>query len=124
MLCNSDLDPDRQMRYVRSLLQKNVEGIIMNSVANLSRKDIKHIEDSGVPVVLLNCSSKSSPFSTVCADNYRGGEYAARCFLKNGHRKLVHLTGPKSPNTAVNSASSTSSGKPAINTFINVFKFV
>ena len=38
VLCNSDLDPEKQMRYVQSLLEKRVDGILMNSVAALSRK--------------------------------------------------------------------------------------
>ena len=38
MLCNSDLDPDKQMRYAQSLMEKRVDGILMNSVAALSKK--------------------------------------------------------------------------------------
>ena len=38
ILCNSDLDPEKQMRYAQSLLEKRVDGILMNSVAALSRK--------------------------------------------------------------------------------------
>src|SRR6266478_5344635 len=38
ILCNSDLDPEKQMRYVQSLIEKRVDGILMNSVSVLSRK--------------------------------------------------------------------------------------
>ena len=38
MLCNSDLDPEKQMRYAQSLMEKRVDGILMNSVAALSTK--------------------------------------------------------------------------------------
>src|ERR1700680_1540445 len=37
VLCNSDLDAAKQMEYVHSLLEKRVDGILMNSVAVLSR---------------------------------------------------------------------------------------
>src|SRR5512140_1242573 len=37
VLCNSDLDAVKQMEYVDSLLEKRVDGILMNSVAALSR---------------------------------------------------------------------------------------
>jgi LacI family transcriptional regulator len=95
LLCNSDLDPARQMRYVNSLMQKRVEGVIMNSVANLSTEDQASIVKSGVPIVLLNRPARGTVFSTVSADNTRGGELAAECLLAHGHRHMVHLTGPK-----------------------------
>src|SRR6266568_6799106 len=37
VLCNSDLDAEKQMGYFDSLLAKRVDGIVMNSVAALSR---------------------------------------------------------------------------------------
>jgi DNA-binding LacI/PurR family transcriptional regulator len=95
LLCNSDLDSTKQMRYISSLMAKRVEGIIMNSVANLSRDDQMYIANSRVPVVLLNRPAKSTLFSTVSADNERGGELAAECLLANGHRHLIYLTGPE-----------------------------
>ena len=96
LLCNSDLDSTRQMRYINSLIEKRVEGIIMNSVASLTREEQMYIAKSGVPIVLLNRVSQGSAFSTVCADNERGGRLAAECLLAHGHRNMMHLTGPKS----------------------------
>ena len=95
LLCNSDLDSTKQMRYVSSLIAKRVEGITMNSVANLSRQERMYIANSRVPVVLLNRSAKGTFFSTVSADNERGGELAAECPFANGRRHLVYLTGPE-----------------------------
>lgn len=95
LLCNSDLDADRQMRYINSLLEKRVEGIIMNSVANLSREDQAYIVESGVPVVLLYQPAGGMPFSTVSADSERGGEIAAEYLLAHGHRHTMYLAGAR-----------------------------
>ena len=95
VLCNSDLDPDKQMQYVRSLLEKRVDGIIMNSVSMLSREQQAQLASSGVPIVLLNRPASNHTFSTVCADNQAGGALAARYLLGLGHRKIAHLTGPR-----------------------------
>jgi LacI family transcriptional regulator len=95
LLCNSDLDSTRQMRYVNSLLEKRVEGIIMNSVASLTSKAQASIAESGVPVVLLYRPAGKTPFSTVSADSERGGELAAKCLMEHGHRHMAYLTGPK-----------------------------
>src|ERR1700687_5225790 len=73
VLCNSDLDADKQMQYVRSLLEKRVGGILMNSVAMLNREQRAQLAASALPVVLLNRPASNRTFSTVCADNETGG---------------------------------------------------
>jgi len=95
VLCNSDLDPRKQMEYVASLLEKQVDGILMNSVADLSRKQQDQLAASGVPIVLLNRSTATKSFSTVCADNEAGGAMAAQYLLRLGHENIAHLTGPR-----------------------------
>jgi len=95
VLCNSDLDADKQMHYVRSLLEKRIDGILMNSVSALSREQQAQLTASDVPIVLLNRPASSQLFSTVCANNEAGGAMAAQYLLDLGHRKIAHLTGPK-----------------------------
>jgi DNA-binding LacI/PurR family transcriptional regulator len=95
VLCNSDLDAEKQMRYVQSLVEKRVDGILMNSVASLTRKQQDQLAGMGVPIVLLNRTVARQSFSTVCADNEGGGKLAAEYLLKLGHRRIAHLTGPK-----------------------------
>ena len=95
ILCNSDLDPEKQMRYVQSLLEKRVDGILMNSVAVLSRRQQEQLAGTGVPIVLLNRAAPRAAFSTFHADNEGGGALAAEFLLKLGHRRIAHLTGPR-----------------------------
>jgi len=95
VLCNSDLDADKQMQYVQSLLEKRIDGIMMNSVSMLSREQQAQLAGSGVPIVLLNRPASKHTFSTVCADNESGGALAARYLLGLGHRKIAHITGPR-----------------------------
>jgi LacI family transcriptional regulator len=95
ILCNSDLDPEKQMRYVQSLLEKRVDGILMNSVTVLSSVERQQLAATGVAIVLLNRSAPRSVFSTVYADNEGGGALAAEYLLKLGHRRIAHLTGPR-----------------------------
>ncbi len=95
VLCNSDLDPIRQMEYVKSVLEKRVDGILMNSVAALNPEEQRQLAECGVPIVLLNRSASNRAFSTVTADNEAGGVLAAQHLLKLGHRHIAHLTGPR-----------------------------
>src|SRR6266568_3298380 len=64
VLCNSDLDPEKQLRYVQSLMEKRVDGILMNSVAALNRKQAEQLSSIGVPIVLLNRAAPRNAFST------------------------------------------------------------
>jgi LacI family transcriptional regulator len=96
VLCNSDLNPSKQVRYIHSLLEKRVEGIVMNTVARLSRAEQEELGRSGVPIVLLNRPPESiRGFSTVLADNYRGGYLVGNYLVNSGHRVIGHLTGPR-----------------------------
>src|SRR4051794_11090178 len=94
VLCNSDLNPQRQRRYVDSLMEKHVDGIIMNSITALDTAEQARLAQTGGPIVLLNRDSKDSPFSTVLADNEHGGALAASYLWGLGHRRLAHLSGP------------------------------
>jgi LacI family transcriptional regulator len=95
VLCNSDLDGTKQMQYVQSLLEKRVDGILMNSVSVLRRVHQQELARCPVPIVLLNRAASRNAFSTVVADNVAGGELAGRHLLALGHREIAHITGPK-----------------------------
>jgi LacI family transcriptional regulator len=95
ILCNSDLDADKQMQYFNTLLEKRVDGIVMNSVAALSRKQQLRLVECGVPIVLLNRASASNFFPTVCADNEAGGSLAGSHLVKLGHTEIGHITGSR-----------------------------
>lgn len=94
VLCNSDLDTAKQVRYIDSLLAKRVDGILMNSVSALTSAQQDQLANCGVPVILLNRSSSRKRFSTILADNTEGGALAAKHLISLGHRRLMHLTGP------------------------------
>jgi DNA-binding LacI/PurR family transcriptional regulator len=100
VLCNSDLNSEKQMQYVNWLLAKRVEGIVMNYVAPMSPAKQDQLRAGGVPIVLLNLSSVQRrspvwPFSSAVADNLAGGEMAGNYLIDLGHVNVVHLTGPR-----------------------------
>jgi LacI family transcriptional regulator len=95
VLCNSDLDSRKQMQYVYSLMEKRIDGILMNTVTAMSRAQQQELAKCNMPVVLLNRAASPRSFSSVCADNEEGGAIAARYLLKLGHREIAHLTGPR-----------------------------
>jgi LacI family transcriptional regulator len=99
VLCNSDLNQPKQMRYIRSLLDKNVTGIIMHSVTTLGAGERDELAGCGVRIVLLDRQGTTQPFSTVSADNHLGGLLAAQHLIELGHRVIAHLNGPRQHTT-------------------------
>ncbi len=95
VLCNSDFDARKQMHYFRSLVEKSVDGILMSAVAAFSREQREEITRSGVPILLLNRPPGTHSFSTLSADNFKGGRLAGEYLLSLGHRRIAHLTGSR-----------------------------
>lgn len=100
VLCNSDLDAEKQMHYLKWLVSKRIDGIVMNSVAPLELAQQDQLWAAGVPIVLLNLSlaRRRSPirrFSAVIADNLAGGEIVGNYLIGLGHVDVLHITGPR-----------------------------
>lgn len=95
LLCNSYLNPAREVQYMHSLLDKRVEGILMHSVQSLTKLEMKELIASGIPVVLLHQPPNTSVFSGVCVDNFLGGTLAGKHLVELGHRRLAYLNGPR-----------------------------
>lgn len=95
LLCNSYLDSAREVQYMRSLLDKRVDGILMHSVQTLSKDAVKELVGSRVPVVLLSRPPNASTFSGVCVNHFEGGALAGQHLVELGHRRIALLNGPR-----------------------------
>lgn len=95
ILCNSDLDPEKQGRYIKSLASRAIDGIIVNWAAKLDSADEDLLLSYGIPIVLLNSPTGVRKLSTVSVDNRQGGFLAGSYLLNLGHRRLALLTGPE-----------------------------
>jgi LacI family transcriptional regulator len=95
VVCNSDLDPAKQTRYINSLASKGVDGLIVNWAASLDAAKEDWLLSYGIPIVLLSSPVGVRKLSTVSVDNEQGGFLAGSYLLKLGHRRLALLTGPE-----------------------------
>ncbi len=89
MLCNSDLHPEKELGYIRTLVEKRVDGMLINSVRH---GDMPELHGS-VPLVFFNRPVRRRDISEVTANNTEGGLQAMRHLLELGHKRIVHLTG-------------------------------
>jgi DNA-binding LacI/PurR family transcriptional regulator len=95
VVCNSDLHPEKQNRYIKSLTSKGVDGLIVNWAARLDAETEDWLQSYGIPIVLLSSPVGVHKLSTVSVDNEQGGFLVGSYLLKLGHRRLALLTGPE-----------------------------
>jgi LacI family transcriptional regulator len=90
MLCNTDLDPDKEMEYLRVLKEKMVDGVLYMS-NSLEPAIIDLVKSLEMPVVLVETTDKENTFPSVTIDNEKGGFEATEQLIKNGNKKIAYF---------------------------------
>lgn len=86
-LCNADGDPEKEYDYIQLVKQSKVDGII-----GITYSDIDKFVSSNLPFVTID-RHFSEAVSYVTADNFAGGQLAAKELSKRGCQKLLYIGG-------------------------------
>lgn len=93
-LCNCDDDPARQLGYVRSLLARRVDGLLLaNSAAEASTVS-GALRQTPVPTVVVDRTAAGLDADLVRLDHTGGARLATEHLLGLGHRGIACLAGP------------------------------
>ena len=93
VLVNSHDDPDREETLIKSLLSREINGVMLTRVSDES-KIVTKIVKRNIPIVVIDRAFEHENVSNVVLDNYRAGCMAAEHLLKLGHRRIACITGP------------------------------
>jgi LacI family transcriptional regulator len=94
VLCNSDDDPRKQSVYLRVLMEKRVDGLIVMSSGDSA--DLPElIRGANIPLVLVDRATASTECDIVSVDHEAGGYLATRHLLELGHRRIACIAGPE-----------------------------
>jgi LacI family transcriptional regulator len=93
ILCASRGDPIREAHYLRTLLSRRVDGIIVTGASSDRRKSLG--QDVPVPVVYALGPSDDPRDHSVTPDDRGGAERAVRHLLAKGRRSLSIIAGPR-----------------------------
>lgn len=90
LLANSNADPDREVKVVRSFEERRVDGIVVTAsrVGSVYR-DL--LANTGVPIVLLNNQHPSEFLYSVMIDNVAASREATRHLISLGHRYIGYI---------------------------------
>jgi len=95
ILCNMELQPEKEMLYVDVLINKQVDGIIFVATGDQTSL-LQLLLDQGIPVILIDRDLPEMNIDTVITDNRLGGYLATRHLIDLGHRRIACITGPSS----------------------------
>jgi LacI family transcriptional regulator len=98
LLCDSRDDPLREQHYLRTLLARRVDGIIVTGRRTESRAPIAI--PGHVPVVYAFTPSQDPRDTSLTIDQSGGAAAAVRHVLDLGRRRIAHVTGPEDHHAA------------------------
>lgn len=127
ILCDTDEKPEREQAYLRLLMGRRVDGLIVapsSGNADLLRSAI----ESGLPVVLLDRSVPGLAADVVLSDNESGAFDAVSYLIGMGHRRIGIIAGRLEVSTGADRMAGyvraiRTHGIPADESLIEVAKF-
>jgi LacI family transcriptional regulator len=100
ILCNTDEDPAKETQYLRVLMEKRVDGIILATTAG-SLPAVRDVRWRRIPLVLFDRELPGLAVDTVKVDSVLGGRLATEYLLSLGHRRIAVIHGPLVRSTGV-----------------------
>jgi LacI family transcriptional regulator len=85
---------ERELSIIENLSVSNLDGLLV-STSSLSSLHFQELIDVGIPVVFFDRVAKDIVTSKVMQDDFNGAVEATEHLVKNGYRKIAHLTGPR-----------------------------
>jgi LacI family transcriptional regulator len=93
LLCDGRGDRIREQHYVRTLLSRRVDGIIVTGRTTDPRAGLGR--DLPIPVVYARARSDDPDDRSLMHDDQQGAGLAIRHLLDTGRRRIAHITGPE-----------------------------
>lgn len=94
LLCDARGDAIRRQHYIRTLLSRQVDGLIVLGDTNDVRPSLTR--DIPVPVVYVYGESDDPRDLSILADDYGGGRLAGEHLVGHGRRAIAHISGEQS----------------------------
>src|ERR1051326_3723963 len=90
LLANCNADPEREMRVVRTMEERRVDGIVVTA-SRVGALYIPMLSRMRVPIVLLNNQHPSEFAHSVMIDNTEASIAATRHLIDLGHRRVAYI---------------------------------
>lgn len=95
--CDTDETVKNELSVLETIQRQSFAGLIITPVSEQANKNaqlLESIQDSEIPVVLVDREVKSANFDGVFIDNYKGAFDGVEALIRAGHRKIGIIAGP------------------------------
>ena len=95
--CDTDETVKTELSVLETIQRQAIAGLIITPVSEQANKNaqlLESIQDSEIPVVLVDREVKSANFDGVFIDNYKGAFDGVEALIRAGHRKIGIIAGP------------------------------
>jgi LacI family transcriptional regulator len=90
LLCNTDEEPEKEMKYIKLLQSQRVDGIL---IIPCSSSSIKYLIKSGIKFISVDRVHHNFNTDFIATDHYLGAYEATEHLIKLGHTKIAVLKG-------------------------------
>ncbi|MDR3628136.1 MAG: LacI family DNA-binding transcriptional regulator, partial [Ignavibacteriaceae bacterium] len=91
LLCNTDEEPAKELKYIKLLHSQRVDGIL---IVPHSQKSIEYLQKTGIPFISVDRIFKEPDTDYVTTDHYYGAFNAVEYLIRLGHKRIAILKGP------------------------------
>lgn len=94
VLCNSGNNLEKERAYIKTLINKQVDGVIFISSGG-TPADVQDLIEAEIPTVIVDRDIKAELVDVVLTDNEHGGYVATQHLIELGHTRIACITGPQ-----------------------------
>lgn len=98
-LCNHRDEQAAQKNFLETLLQFGADGVILAPAIGTTAEDIRAIEQSGLPVVMVARWVQGARVPVYRGDDKKGSYMVTRHLIELGHRKIAFIGGQRETST-------------------------
>ncbi|MBP2072437.1 MULTISPECIES: LacI family DNA-binding transcriptional regulator [Thermoanaerobacterium] len=91
IIASTDNDATKEREYILSLLDNNIDGLIINTAGG-NDDFLIELSKKGLPIVLADRSIKDTVFDTVVVNNYEVTSELILHLIKNGYNRIGFFT--------------------------------
>ena len=99
LLCNTDENLAKQLRYLDLLIGQQVDGVVIAPYDSDSQH-LDKLRQRNIPTVLVDRRIDGWDLDSVCGDSVAGSRALVQHLIKLGHRRIAVISGPVTTSTA------------------------
>ena len=100
IFCNTDEDPAREDDYLRLLLARQIDGLLI-APTGVGSERLVRMAEANIPIVLLDRGTPALSAPVVGVDNEGGAYQATKHLIELGHRQIGVLMGIETISTQI-----------------------